>query len=514
MSRDRERPRIVAADVTGLPPRHEVELEAAVVAEALFDGASAEEVCALGLTVDDLYVPEHRAVIGAILRLRAAGHAVSLHSIKRELEARTLHVEGPGDAGNEWELVGRLTGIDKMRSHPPAGSLSAAVADLRAMAHQRRIGDVAALLSAEARTYRGAPTEFVERARAAIDGHLESAAMSTGCTMADAVALAVEHIDRVRKGTATARGIAIPGCRSLDSLFGGLRLGRMRTVGADTGGGKTTLALQEAVAVAGTWHNGERVGVVVISAEMDRRELALRALMCVGSLTERELFNEEGDQRDAFDAGVLQRLHNAQEVLNGLPIWIEDGEMSLEEIQGVVRQCAHRWSDPKSGQGKARPMVVVVDYLGIMKLPGGNGRVDRHERVALFTKGLKRLSRKENCHVTLLAQFNREGKRSTEASIIDFDGSGAIENDSDQVVIIDRPNLRLSSDMQMPELEDYARVRLAKSRVSKKGVRAVAWDGARYRLLDPTDEQQERWREAQNVLTEKTNTTSRNRRRG
>jgi len=508
VSRDREKPRYIAIDIAGRPERFEPELEAAVVAEALFDAAAAEEVCALGLAVDDLCVPEHRAVMGAILRLRAAGHAVSLHSIKRELEARTLHVEGPGDAATEWDLVGRLTGIDKMRSHPPAGSLSAAVADLRAMAHQRRIGEVAALLSAEARTYRGAPTEFVERARAAIDGHLDDATSDDGgCEMAEAVTLAIEHVNRVRRGEATARGIAIPGCDSLSSLFGGLRLGRLRVVGADTGGGKTTLALQEAIAVAGTWHNGERVGVVVISAEMSRTELATRALMCLGSLTEAELFDTDGDQVDAFDDGVAQRLADAEAALRKLPIHLVDGPMSLEEIRGVVRRCAHRW------KGKARPMVIVVDYLGLMKLPGGNGRVDRHERIGLFTSGLKAMSRAENAHVTLLAQFNRAGKKSAEASIADFDGSGAIENDADQIAIIDRPNLRLPSDMQMTELEDYARVRLAKSRVSPPSVRAVAWDGARYRMLDPTSEQRARWKDAQEALNEKTNAT-RDRRRG
>lgn len=497
------RDRIIMRDLSGVPPRHEAELEAAVIAEALYEPASAESVLGLGLTAEDMYVNEHAVLVTAMLRLREAGQPVTLHTLRRDLEAQPLEQKDAPGPANEWELVGQLSGLNRLRMHPPVGDLTRAVADLRALAQQRRTGEVAAMLAADARTFRGPPSEFVAAARATLEGRVdESGGVVEGVEMCDAVAQAVEHIGRVRRGESTPRGIAIPGLSTLSSMLGGLRLGRMRVVGADTGGGKTTLALQEAIAVAGTWHNGERVGVVVVSGEMSAQELALRALQCEGSLTEDELFDSEGNQLNAFSRSTVQALADAEKALAEKPIIIVDASLSLEGIQGQVRRAGRRWKAP------TRPMVVVVDYLGIMDL--GSARVDRHERIGTFTRGLKKLSRAENLHVTLLAQFNRAGKKSTsEATIADFDGSGAIENDADQIVILDRPNLRLPTDQQLRELDDYARVRLAKSRVGKTSARAVAWDGARFRLLDPMDEQRQRWKAAQDTLAERTATKDR-----
>lgn len=472
------KPRVVAKDLTGVAPRHEPELERGCIAEALLAPSAAEDLHSAGLRREHFWCDDYGRVWGAFERVMAAGVVPDMHAIRREL-----------DQSGELAAVGGVAFLAGAVGGIGLGDLPRAVANMRALAAQRSIGEMASLLAAESRLWRGNPGEFASIAKATVEGKLDETIGASGpsmVSMADAIERALKHVRDVHAGKVEAKGIPIHAIPSLSNLLGGLRLRRVLTIGADTGGGKSTLALQLATSVAGTRYNGDVCGVVVVSGEMDDQEQALRALQCEGGLTEAELFDATGRQLDAFGFTTLQALDAASATLSAKPLWYVTGECSLEDIRACVRKANRAW------KGAAKVREIVVDYLGIMRWPG-TSREPRHERIAAFTKGLKRIAMEEGSHITLLAQYNRVGKRSREASLADFDGSGAIENDSDQILLVDRPNLRLAEDDRIPELADFARARVDKSRVSHPGAVALIWDGARYRLLDASDEHCARW---------------------
>lgn len=472
------KPRTIAKDLTGVAPRHEPDLERACVSEALLSPTAAEDLYSAGLRREHFWCNDYERVWGAFERVMAAGIVPDLYAIRREL-----------DQSNELVAIGGLAFLARATDAPAIGDLAKAVANMRAMAAQRAIGEMAALLAAESRLWLGDPNEFAAIAKATVEGKLDETVGASGpsmVSMSDAIERALKHIHDVHAGKVEARGIPIHAIPSLSNLLGGLRLRRVLTIGADTGGGKSTLALQLATSVAGTRYNGEVCGVLVVSGEMDDQEQALRALQCEGGLTEAELFDANGRQLDAFGLTTLQALDTASSTLSAKPLWYVTGECSLEDIRACVRKANRAW------KGAAKVREIVVDYLGIMRWPGSS-REPRHERIAAFTKGLKKIAMDEGCHITLLAQYNRVGKHAKEATLSDFDGSGAIENDSDQILLVDRPNLRLAEDDRITELADFARARVDKSRVSLVGAVALIWDGARYRLLDASEEHRARW---------------------
>jgi replicative DNA helicase len=88
--------------------------------------------------------------------------------------------------------------------------------------------------------------------------------------------------------------------------------------------------------------------------------------------------------------------------------------------------------------------LIVIDYLQLLTPPRAESR---QVQVSEMSRGLKLLSRELDVAVLCLAQVNRapEARSDKRPSLADLRESGAIENDSDQVILLSRaekePNL-------------------------------------------------------------------------
>ena len=86
---------------------------------------------------------------------------------------------------------------------------------------------------------------------------------------------------------------------------------------------------------------------------------------------------------------------------------------------------------------KYKPELLIIDYLQL--LHPATKEHSREREVAVITRDLKRMTQEFNIPIVMLAQLNRnaEGYRPTKA---DLRESGAIEQDSDNVLFIHEPN--------------------------------------------------------------------------
>jgi replicative DNA helicase len=61
----------------------------------------------------------------------------------------------------------------------------------------------------------------------------------------------------------------------------------------------------------------------------------------------------------------------------------------------------------------------------------------RHERIAEVSQEVKRLANELNLAIIEVAQFNRDGARSSRPSIHDLEGSGQLEKDASLCMLLD-----------------------------------------------------------------------------
>ena len=111
--------------------------------------------------------------------------------------------------------------------------------------------------------------------------------------------------------------------------------------------------------------------------------------------------------------------------------WIFDRVLTLGGILSVIKKNA----------AKAKPdkYVAIIDYIGLVKV---NGRQDRWLQVGKITRELKIIANEYNIPVIALAQLNRgvESRQNKEPLLSDLRESGSIEQDSNVVAFLYRPD--------------------------------------------------------------------------
>ena len=114
--------------------------------------------------------------------------------------------------------------------------------------------------------------------------------------------------------------------------------------------------------------------------------------------------------------------------------------------------------------------LIVVDYLQL--ITPANVNVPRQEQVAQMTRQLKILAKDLNVPIVLVAQLNRnsENRDGGTPRASDLRESGAIEQDADIILLIDRPDAKDPDHQRAGEAD----IIVAKNRGGATGVHTIA----------------------------------------
>lgn len=203
------------------------------------------------------------------------------------------------------------------------------------------------------------------------------------------------------------------GFADLDTITSGMRPGNVTVVGAASGVGKSTFALNAAVAAAKTG-----APVMFSSLEMSATELMQKIAAAEGKIALHHLTHQGGLTAEGWE--TVRRL--GPELFQSLPLRVyrPDGA-SLGDIASAARACA------RDG-GLA---LLVVDYLQLVEVEQSRS-ITREQAVAAVSRGLKNLSVQLDCHVIALSQLNDDGMMRE---------SRAIKNDASIVIKVERPDM-------------------------------------------------------------------------
>ena len=349
---------------------------------------------------DDLLDPRHRLIWKAILdEVRDGGKdCPSLVVVDRLKKLGAIRTAGG---------VAYIDSFNDFYSKRSLGSLPNAVESVLAAAKARRLADVArgVLDAAEGHTHAAALATL----RDALD-HIEDGGEALATPALHALTHGLGDVFRSGLKTGT----------SLDRRID-LAPGRMYVLGGRPGHGKTTLTLQLVLHMLGA---NPDATALFCTCEMTEAEVALKALCCI----ERRDFITPLRQLGGAGAGTvaLAAATNAG-ILSRLFI---KPSRSIDDV------CSDAYRLHKS----QRLNIVVVDYLSAFTAPAGGKHETRSREVGAVSRECKALAQRLDCVVVAASQLNRASKASATPQLVHLRDSGEVEQDSDGVLLLHRPD--------------------------------------------------------------------------
>ena len=230
-----------------------------------------------------------------------------------------------------------------------------------------------------------------------------------------------ERLEKIFSEGRRITGLAT-GYPGLDNETAGLQPSELIILAARPSMGKTALALNIAENVA----LRHREPVAVFSLEMSKESLLLR-LLASHARVDAHKFRTGHMSRDDWTKVTASLAE-----LGDAPIWIDDSASStVLEMGAKARRL-------KRDRGLS---LVIVDYIQLV-VPSTNRRnANRQEEVSSISRSLKALAKELKVPVVVLSQLTRAPEREDrKPQLSDLRESGAIEQDADVVMFINRPN--------------------------------------------------------------------------
>lgn len=425
------------------------EAELAVLGGMFIDADAAQRM-ADELSPLDFYRPQHRCLFAAMVRLIGRGEVI---------DGVTLHAELTG--AGDLEKAGGMALISGLYDAvPSAANIEYHAGILRDHAHRRELkksleASLATVLHPEGRSVPELQ-ELVERDVMRVgDGLRSTAGLVSVKPLLMAEFEAIEAMMDGKAGDTIGTGLI-----DLDRKTTGSERGDLVLVAARPSMGKSSLAVGNIIA-----HNaiGQNRRVALFSLETKRHRVVRRLLA-----SEARVDMQKAKRRGQLDEHDLVRLSSAAAAINTAPLFVDD-------TAGAT--CQHLRASLRRLVNEGGPVdVVVVDFLGKMRVPGANSR---NEEVGQISAELKDVAMDFDCVVFALSQLNRavEQRPDKKPMMSDLRDSGSLEQDADGVLLLFRPEYYFgATDKKGNSLEGKAEVIVGKWRDGETGTVHVVYE--------------------------------------
>lgn len=424
-----------------------VEVEAAVLGAMLLEKEAVPRVIEI-LKAEHFYDPKHRAIYEAMISLFDSNEPIDTVSLYQELQ-KASKLELSGGAQYISTLAQDVTSAANVEYHAKI------VFEKWVL---RYLINISMEIASEA--YKGTEDVFdlLDSAETKIFQITENSLKESYKSMDKAVREAIEHIEAVH--SQSIGNFSVPtGYFSLDDMLGGFQKTDLIIIAARPSMGKTAFALS----VARNAAVDHKVPIAFFSLEMSTIQIATRLICAEAKI------NAHNVRTGKFKAEEGSRISRTAYKLSHAPIYIDDTPaQSVLEIRAKARRLK---SEKKIG-------LIVIDYLQLMS-PGL--RLDSREReISQISRSLKALAKELDLPVIALSQLNRavEGRVDKRPILSDLRESGAIEQDADVVMFLNRPEMYLhTTDSSGHKIDDkgnsvdgVAEVIVAKQRNGPTGI--------------------------------------------
>ncbi|GAB2774314.1 replicative DNA helicase [Rhabdobacter roseus] len=234
---------------------------------------------------------------------------------------------------------------------------------------------------------------------------------------------AMEALGKVNKSMAarkTGKAVGVPsGSSKLDRYTGGWQEDQLIILAGRPGSGKTSCALDFALAAAGAGHP-----VGFFSMEMPAAQLMVRLAANLTGIEYRRIRNGEVDLED------YKRIENALAELAKLPLYFFD-DTAVKDVYRL-EAIASEWRRIHKVE------LIIIDYIQYLEI---RGHTKGYDRVTEVTKAVKTMQRNLKIPVIALAQLSRatEGRSDPRPKDSDLKESGQLEQDASLIIGLFNP---------------------------------------------------------------------------
>jgi len=388
-------------------PPHNVEAEQSLLG-SMFLSIDAVENCITLVDEEDFYRPPHRLLFRAVKHLHLRGEAVDQITVAARLEA----------AGELDAAGGKAYLLDITGSVPTAANAEYYAGIVKRTSMLRQLINAATRIQAIGYSGPDDIDEVVEESEKLIFEVTNKRVSSNFLALDALMKEGFKEIEQLYDRKAHITGVPT-GFPDLDKILAGLHRGDLIILAARPSVGKTAFALNIAV-------NAAKAGyaTAVFSLEMSSAQLVQRILCAEARIDSQRL--RTGYLNDEDWPLIMQAMGR----LGSAPLWVDDTpSISILEVRAKARRLLR---DKPNG-------LIVVDYLQLMQ-PHGRRSENRQVEIAEISRGLKILAKELDCPVLALSQLSRavEQRATKRPQLSDLRESGAIEQDADVVMFIDR----------------------------------------------------------------------------
>jgi len=209
------------------------------------------------------------------------------------------------------------------------------------------------------------------------------------------------------------------GLTKVDSITAGFHAEELTTIASRPSVGKSMLGVQIALNIAKNKKN-----ILFVSLEMSTTQICERIIASNSEIDGNRL--RVGDIRDE----EWQKIQRTASQFSYENFILDKTSRNIQHIRSKIR--------------KHKPDIVIIDYLQLLR--SVNKEYSREREIAVITRDLKMMTLEFKIPIIMLAQLNRnaDGNR---PMLSDLRESGAIEQDSDNVIFLHEPRDKEIADL-------------------------------------------------------------------
>jgi replicative DNA helicase len=423
---------------------HYTEVEMLIIGNCVFEGAItfAKAKCWIS-TPEVFYNEDYRKIWEVMDEANEAGRPIEPILIGRELTKKGKSISGSKWSLIIWECVRHITGSVFMQNY-----CLAAVEDYVMRTTRMGIYDL----------LNSSPVDVAIELDKKLKKAMDFKTVDDWKTASQIAMELIERREKIKNGEVVS---VLTGYKEFDRITGGFESGFI-VIAARPSMGKTAFATSLAVSMASM---GTVVGI--LSLEMPNVQIAARISAIVSNVEFWRIFR--GKHRSE-EHGIEISTKIAE--MGKLPLFVSDkSNVTFHEIRFKIERLVKR----------NNAKCVIIDYLQLVDGDGIKNET-REREVAKLSKSLKALSTTLDIPIIALAQLNREsektGGNSKPGKLSQLRESGAIEQDVDLGIIIDRPWKRgEQTDESGASTENVADIIIEKFRNGETGTVRLHYDG-------------------------------------
>ena len=392
------------------PLPHNLEAERSILGAVILDNHTLNAAVEK-LRPDDFFLPQHRLIFTQMVQLAEKQEAIDTITLMEDLTRR-----------NELEAAGGIAYLSQLTDGlPRLTNVEYYARIVKEKAVLRSLIYSASAIQEQALAAGDDADVILDRAESAIFQLAEDRVRAGLIGVKELVRESFERLEKIFSEGRRITGLAT-GYTDLDNQTAGLQPSELIVLAARPSMGKTALALNIAENVA----LRQREPVAIFSLEMSKESLLLRMLASEARVDAHKFRTGHMNREDW--GKITTGLGNLGEA----PLWIDDSASStVLEMGAKARRL-------KRDKGLS---LMIVDYLQLV-VPSNTGRnTNRQEQVASISRAMKGLAKELKIPVLVLSQLTRAPERDErKPQLADLRESGAIEQDADVVLFINRPN--------------------------------------------------------------------------